>query len=83
MLIPVLLYMLVILTMATTTFWRKEKVGKQSYYLVLFGAIFFIFSDSLIALDTFYMPIPFARTGIILSYAFAQLLIVSGILKQQ
>ncbi len=83
MLIPVLVYMLVILIMATTAFWRKGNVNKQSFYLVFIGALFFIFSDSLIALDKFYMPIPLARTGIILTYAFAQLLIVSGIIKQQ
>lgn len=83
MLIPVILYMLVILTMAVTAFWRKGNVGKKSFYLVFIGALFFIFSDSLIALDKFLMPIPLARTGIILSYAFAQLLIVSGIIKQE
>lgn len=82
MLFPVLVYMLVILTMATTAYWRKGKVSKQSFYLVFIGALFFIFSDSLIALDKFYMPIPLARTGIIITYAFAQLLIVSGIIKQ-
>ncbi len=83
MLIPVLIYMLVILIMATMAFWRKGNVNKQSFYLVFIGALFFIFSDSLIALDKFYMAIPFARTGIILTYAFAQLLIVSGIIKQR
>ncbi len=83
MLIPVLVYMLVILIMATTAFWRKGNVNKQSFYLVFIGALFFIFSDSLIALDKFYLPIPLARTGIIITYAFAQLLIVSGIIKQQ
>ncbi len=83
MTIPVLVYMLVILTMAVFAFWRKGLVPKQSFYLVFIGALFFVFSDSLIALDKFYMPIPFARTGIILTYAFAQLLIVSGIIKQQ
>ncbi len=83
MLIPVLVYMLVILIMATTSFWRKGNVNKQSFYLVFIGALFFIFSDSLIALDKFYIPITLARTGIIITYAFAQLLIVSGIIKQQ
>ncbi len=83
MLIPVLVYMIVILIMAVTAFWRKGNVNRQSFYLVFIGALFFIFSDSLIALDKFYMSIPLARTGIISTYAFAQLLIVSGIIKQQ
>ena len=83
MIIPVTVYMLVILTMATTAFWRKGNVNKQSFYLVFIGALFFVFSDSLIALDKFYLPIPLARTGIIITYAFAQLLIISGIIKQR
>lgn len=83
MLIPVLVYMIVILIMAITAFWRKGKVNRQSFYLVFIGALFFIFSDSLIALDKFYKPIPLARTGIIITYAFAQLLIVLGIIKQR
>ena len=83
LLIPVLVYMIVILTMASAAFWRKGSVPKQSFYLVSIGALFFIFSDSLIALDKFYIPVPLARTGIIITYAFAQLLIVSGIIKQQ
>ena len=70
MMIPVLIYMLVILMMAVFAFRRKGSVPKQSFYLVFIGALFFVFSDSLIALDKFYMPIPFARTGIILTYAF-------------
>ena len=83
LLIPVLVYMFVILIMAITAFWRKGNVNKQSFYLVFIGALFFIFSDSLIALDKFLISIPLARTGIILTYAFAQLLIVFGIIKQQ
>ena len=69
--------------MAITAFWRKGNVNKESFYLVFIGALFFIFSDSLIALDKFLISIPLARTGIILTYAFAQLLIVFGIIKQQ
>jgi len=83
MMIPVFIYMLVILTMAVFAYWRKGLVPKQSFYLVSIGALFFVFSDSLIALDKFFLPVPFARTGIILTYAFAQLLLVSGIIKQQ
>lgn len=81
--IPVLIYIMVILTMAIFAFWRKETVNKQSYFLVLIGALFFILSDSLIAINKFSTPIPFSRTAIISTYAFAQLLLISGIIKQQ
>lgn len=52
MLIPVLIYMLVI-TMATTSFLREEKVSEISYGFVVFGAILFMVSDILLALNKF------------------------------
>jgi len=82
MLIPVLLYLLVILTMATTAFIRKRS-NKDSYKLVFIGAVFFMISDSLLALNKFYEPLPFSNISIILTYALAQYLIVLGILKQK
>lgn len=81
MLIPVLLYLLVILTMATTAFIRKRS-NRDSYKLVFVGAVFFMISDSLLALNKFYEPLPFSKISIILTYALAQYLIVLGILKQ-
>lgn len=82
MLIPVLLYLLVILTMATTAFIRKRS-NRDSYKLVFVGAVFFMISDSLLALNKFYEPLPFSNISIILTYALAQYLIVLGILKQK
>lgn len=82
MLIPVLLYLLVILTMATTAFIRKRS-NRDSYKLVFIGAVFFMISDSLLALNKFYEPLPFSNISIILTYALAQYLIVLGILKQK
>jgi uncharacterized membrane protein YhhN len=81
MLIPVSLYMIVILFMVLTAFLRKDKVEALSYKLVLSGAVFFIISDSLLALNKFYLPIPAAGIYIMLSYALAQYFIVLGILK--
>ena len=82
MLIPVLVYMSVILTMATTAFLRKGSVNNKSYILVFIGAILFMVSDSLLALNKFYMPLPFSNISIMLTYAIAQLFIVFGIKKQ-
>ena len=53
MLIPVLLYILVILIMATMAFLRKNII-KSSYNWVLLGAIIFMLSDSTIAINKFY-----------------------------
>lgn len=82
MLIPVMVYMVVILTMATTAYLRKGKVPIQNYNLVFLGAILFLVSDSLLSLNLFYKPIPFANFMIMLTYALAQFFIVLGILKQ-
>lgn len=81
MLIPVLVYMLVILSMATTAFLRKNKVNTLSYNLVFLGALFFMISDSLLAINKFYRPIPLSNISIMVTYALAQYLIVIGILK--
>ena len=81
MLIPVVVYMVVILTMAVTAFLRKAKVSPLSYNLVLIGAICFMLSDSILALNKFYQPIPWSNVSIMITYALAQYLIVIGILK--
>lgn len=81
MLIPVVVYMLVILTMAVTAFLRKSQVSQLSYNLVLIGAICFMLSDSILALNKFYQPIPWSNISIMITYALAQYLIVLGILK--
>ncbi|WP_339756462.1 lysoplasmalogenase [uncultured Winogradskyella sp.] len=81
MLIPVFAYMLIILTMATSAYLRKNKVNMLSYGLVFLGALFFMASDSILALNKFYQPILGANISIMATYALAQYLIIIGILK--
>jgi uncharacterized membrane protein YhhN len=83
LLIPVILYMLVILAMATFAYLRHRKVNVQSYNLVFYGALVFMISDSLLALNKFYLPLPFADISIMFTYALAQLLIVKGLLSKK
>jgi len=80
--IPVIIYMLVILMMVTTAFLREGSVTKNSYILVFLGAAFFITSDSLLALNKFYNPLPLSGIWIMTTYAIAQFLIVLGLKKQ-
>tara|TARA_R110002073_G_scaffold24309_3_gene82252 strand:+ start:3054 stop:3728 length:675 start_codon:yes stop_codon:yes gene_type:complete len=82
MLIPVIVYMLVILTMVLTSTMRKDNVSKQSYNLVFLGAIFFVISDSFLAINKFYQPVPLSKIIIMSTYSLAQYLIVLGLLKQ-
>ncbi|EDP95006.1 lysoplasmalogenase [Kordia algicida OT-1] len=81
LLIPVLVYMAVILSMATTAFMRKGMVLHQGFKLVFVGALFFMVSDSLLAVNKFYDPLPFSNLSIMATYAIAQFLIVMGIIK--
>ena len=83
MLIPVLIYVTVILTMSATAFLRKGSVPKISYNFVLLGAILFMVSDSILALNKFYAPVPFSSISIMLTYALAQYFIVFGIKKER
>lgn len=81
MLVPVIIYMIVILSMATSAFLRKGMVNNLSYNLVFVGAILFMISDSILALNKFYQPLPFSNISIMLTYALAQFLIVLGLLR--
>ncbi|WP_242203619.1 lysoplasmalogenase [Aestuariivivens insulae] len=83
LLVPVIIYMFVILLMATMAYLRKNRANKTSFIFVFIGALCFIISDSLLALNKFYKPLPFANISIMVTYAIAQLCIVLGIKKQQ
>jgi len=79
--IPVSIYASVIsimLLFALNGFLVWEKPGNQFVFL---GAIFFIISDSILALNKFYAPIPKSSFFIMLTYLLAQYLIVVGILR--
>lgn len=76
----VLVYALVISVMGIAAIIRKA--NRNSYLLILLGAIFFIFSDSIIAFDKFYQPFSWANFFIMLLYILAQISIVFGAIKQ-
>ncbi|MDQ6529157.1 lysoplasmalogenase [Flavobacterium sp. LHD-85] len=79
--IPVSIYASIIsimLLFAFNGFLVWEKPGNQ---LVFFGALFFVISDSILAVNKFYVPIPKSSFFIMLTYLLAQYLIVVGVLK--
>jgi uncharacterized membrane protein YhhN len=80
--LPVIMYAIVILTMLTGAINRKEKVKKESHYLVLAGAILFVISDSVIAINKFSHQ--FESSGIVImsTYIVAQYLIIAGYIYQ-
>jgi uncharacterized membrane protein YhhN len=81
MLVPVIAYEIIILLMASAAFLRKRAVNSFSYNFVIAGALFFLVSDSLLALNKFYTVIPLSGVWIMLSYSLAQYCITLGILK--
>ncbi len=82
-LVPVLLYSLALATMVVMALNRWRRVGYNSFSFVFLGALLFLISDSMIAVDRFgqaLLPIPWAQIWIMLTYIVAQYLIVMGIL---
>jgi len=80
--IPVIIYAIVILFMLAGAINRIEKVNRQSYFLVLTGAILFVISDSLIAINKFSFHFEYSGIVIMSTYLAAQYLIVTGYIKQ-
>jgi uncharacterized membrane protein YhhN len=80
--IPVIVYAFVILTMLSGAISRLGKVSRISYYLVLSGAMLFVLSDSMIAVNKFSYPFNGSRIVIMSTYITGQFLILMGIIKQ-
>jgi uncharacterized membrane protein YhhN len=76
LLIPVSVYCIVITLMGIFAAGRKTNI--LSYNLVLLGSILFIVSDSLIAFNKFYSPLPASSFWVMSTYGIAQFLIVLG-----
>ncbi len=76
--IPVAVYVTVIALMAAQAWGRRSVLGDTPCLHVAIGASFFMLSDSLIALDRFVQPVPFAMFWILATYYVAQFLIVQG-----
>jgi len=80
--IPVLVYIAAIILMGVMALNRYNKVEKDSFWLILLGALLFIFSDSIIAFNKFNGYIPNARVYIMTCYILAQYLITRGAIRQ-
>ena len=81
MLIPVLAYMLVLLSMGIWAHKRRGATTAISFTLVSAGAMLFVISDGLLAINKFAFEIPAERMLVMSTYIAAQYLIVQGLLK--
>ncbi|MEO7044349.1 MAG: lysoplasmalogenase [Ferruginibacter sp.] len=75
---PVLVYAIIISMMAIMAVSRYGKVNLMSFEIIFYGAIFFLFSDSILAYNKFVEVLPQAGVIIMSSYMLAQYLIVFG-----
>lgn len=77
--IPVIIYIIVIVSMVATARDRFKKCNSASFWQVFIGAVLFFISDGAIALSRFFKDFPESGIGIMGTYVIAQLLIVMGI----
>lgn len=71
---PILVYFGVILIMVLST-----ALGRNSHWVSMTGAVLFILSDALIALNMFVVPVPASGFWIMATYFSAQALLAAGV----
>lgn len=81
--IPVIAYILVIAAMAFFAFTRKHQTNFWSFILVFLGALLFIFSDSMLAINKFVAYVPDSGLIIMSSYMLAQYFITVGAIRHR
>ena len=77
---PVSIYAATISVMLIVAIKGYFSWQKPTNAVILIGAIFFVTSDSILAINKFYSPLPSASFLIMFTYSVAQYLITSGIL---
>jgi uncharacterized membrane protein YhhN len=75
------LYALAICSMGVLAALRHGRTYPQSFWMVFVGAVLFIASDSLLAINRFVQPLDHAAWSVMLTYGAAQVLIAAGALR--
>lgn len=84
LLVPIILiYAISLICMSLAALNRRDRVGNNSFQLVFIGSLFFLASDSMIALNKFHAEIPYAGLLIMASYILAQYLIMRGLILEK
>jgi uncharacterized membrane protein YhhN len=76
--LPVIVYALVIGTMCAAALWQYKKLNNQASLWFIAGAVSFIISDSLLAINKFSHRIDDAGIYIMVTYCFAQYALAKG-----
>ncbi|MCE5260045.1 MAG: lysoplasmalogenase [Chloroflexi bacterium] len=77
--VPVLIYELVIITMVWRALAQLETLGTQSALLAVYGALFFLLSDTMLAIDRFGKHFRLAPLLVLGTYYLAQWLIAMSV----
>ena len=80
--IPVAVYVTVIALMAAQAWGRWHVMQSSNALQVAVGASCFMLSDSILAIDRFVQPVPYAAFWVLISYFAAQAWIVWGLTSQ-
>lgn len=80
---PVLAYALILTVMVLQSIFRLGRTSTKSFWLVFAGAVSFMISDSLLAINKFYQPISNASVWIMATYLTAVYLIVQGVIAHR
>lgn len=78
--LPVIIYACAISLMGVGAACRFSRTYVRSFMLVMAGSVFFIASDSFLAVNRFMKPIDHAQWSVILTYGIGQFLIALGAL---
>lgn len=81
--IPVMLYSFTIgfMLLCAINISNSRRLNKMAVYFFIPGALLFVISDSIIALNRFYLTKPVSDIYIMFTYGLAQFLIVMGAVK--
>jgi uncharacterized membrane protein YhhN len=79
--IPVIIYAIVLALMVLNALFRFGRTSAASFWMVFSGAVLFMISDSILAINKFLSPFEEAGFVIMLTYMAAQLLIIRGLAR--
>ena len=77
---PVMLYAIILMLMVSYALLRIGRTSRPSFNWVFIGAVFFMLSDSLLAINKFHSPFYMASVIVMATYILAQYMIVKGVL---
>lgn len=80
--LPVMAYMIIISIMAILAAYRYRRINLASFRLIFAGAVFFVISDSLLAVNMFVKPFLHSGIWVMATYMIAQYLITMGTLAR-